>query len=137
MFKARPFNISRVHPSFKRFCLSYMRRLLPWLKGNCKCVFSVHSIVRLSREGEIPGRADAFPSSRAPLPTLSSSALKGSHSAAAAAAAAAAEKEEGSSFAVVSGQLSEIHACSPARSPARRSPPTNSCVVCDGFWARN
>ena len=58
--------------------------------------------------GEIPGRADAFPSSRAPLPTLSSSALKGSHS-------AAAEKEEGSSFAVVSGQLSEIHACSPAR----------------------
>ena len=92
-----------------------------------KCVFSVHSIVRLSREGEIPGRADAFPSSRAPLPTLSSSALKGSHS-----AAAAAEKEEGSSFAVVSGQLSEIHACSLARSP-----PTNSCVVCDGFWARN
>ena len=62
--------------------------------------------------GEIPGRADAFPSSLAPLPTLSSSALKGSHS-----AAAAAEKEEGSSFAVVvSGQLSEIHACSLARS---------------------
>ena len=106
-----------------------MRRLLPWLKGNCKCVFSVHSIVRLSREGEIPVRADAFPSSRAPLPTLSSSALKGSHS-----AAAAAEKEEGSSFAVVSGQLSEIHACSPARSLVALLRLTRvSCVTVSGL----
>ena len=130
MFSARSFNISHFQSKFQEVLpvLHEMRRLLPWLRGNCKCVFSVHSIVRLSREGEIPVRADAFPSSRAPLPTLSSSALKGSHS-----AAAAAEKEEGSSFAVVSGQLSEIHACS----LARRSPPTNSCVVCDGFWARN
>ena len=104
-----------------------MRRLLPWLKGNCKCVFSVHSIVRLSREGEIPGRADAFPS-RAPLPTLSSSALKGSHS------AAAAEKEEGSSFAVVSGQLSEIHACSLPRSLAALLRLTRvSCVTVSGL----